>query len=124
MANSRSLKKKLETWAKLRKEMDKLEQSIKSDVLSKKETVRHGGAVAKYSNGRGSYDYERAITEKRENGELTKSAVENALEVATEVVVDWRRVCQAVGLTLEQGSRYYKPGNPIASIGLDKSVIG
>ena len=117
MANgNNNLKKNLEKWAELQRELTKLEESIKAKVMSRKETVRHGGAVASFSNGRGSYDYETAAKN-------TKTVTKDIVEICTKPVIDWNKVCKMASLELDQASKYYKAGNPGVSIKLDKTVI-
>lgn len=104
------LAEKIERWAKLQVEADILAAEITEEVMALKQTVKTGSAIATYSEGRGSYDYEEIAKYIEPDDEVVKRN--------SKVVVDWRKVCEESGLTEDVKQKFYKPGKPYVSLKL------
>jgi len=107
-----TLADKLERWAELRSELDKLEEEIRSEVLRLKQTISFGGVAAVYSEGRGSYDYAAIAKEMGLDRPDFMSKYEK-------ITTDWRKLCEDLipSPQLEElKSKFYKSGEPYVNI--------
>jgi hypothetical protein len=80
---------------------DSLKEQIEEIVLAHGETVETADAVASYSEGRGSYDYEALAQAVR--------APEHLIRLHSKAVTDWRAVCGAIGIPDHLKERFYEP---------------
>ena len=105
-----NLSEKMERWGQLRAELDTLEVEIQSEVLGLQKTQKVGPVTATYSGGRGSYNYEAMGLALQPGADLVQGY--------SKMVVDWRKVCDAVGVDADVRLRYYTPGTPSVSLKL------
>lgn len=89
-------------WGEMREKLDEMERVIQAEVLKLEQTQTVGNVRASYSKGRGSYDYERAVTD----AGIDTTPWEK-------VVVDWRTACKENELPVP-----YTPGTPSVSVKL------
>lgn len=98
----------MERWEALRKELDQVEDEIRRIVLDAAQSFRHGNVIAAYSSGRGKYDYEQIARELQ--------VPDHVVARFTKIVVDWRAVCEEVGIPASLKEKYYTPGIPTVNI--------
>ena len=84
-------------WEQKKRETDELERGIKDAVLQLGKTQTVGYVRATYSNPRKSYDYEGALEQDLEDGDLLdewKDQIRAAISEHMKTVVDWRAACK------------------------------
>ena len=81
---------KMLEWEQHRRELDTLESEIKDAVLKMGKTQTVGNVRASYSKGRSAYDYETAITEAEDRGEVAPEA----FGPFTTFQINYRAMCQ------------------------------
>jgi len=120
-----TLEEKMQQWAKIRAKIDglklaiaPLEEEIKTAVLISGDTVEAKArplvseviVQAKYSKGRGSYNWENIAVRLKPDQEI--------IDKHSKVTVSWLKVCQAVGYSDELKGQHYTPGTPSVSLKL------
>lgn len=94
--------------ASIKDELDAVESAIKGEILSRKQTIKAGGFIVKYSEGRKSYQYEKV-------GRINAS--DEVISKYTTPHTDWKLVCKEAGLV----NIPFTTGKPCVSFVLDKS---
>jgi hypothetical protein len=95
------LQQLMQRWAFHHAIAENLATQIEGIVLAQGESVTSPDAVASYSEGRGSYDYEAMAKGLRVPGEL--------IALHTTTVTDWRAVCGALGVPDHIRELFYTP---------------
>lgn len=96
-------------------EKSELESEIKSEVLQLGQTIETDTLKAKYSNGRGKYDWEQAVKDKEPDNESEKMKYKSVLSKFTKITkkVDYTKIAKELDI---DGKDYYTAGNPSVSI--------
>ncbi len=76
-------------WEQKKRELDELEQAIKDTVMQIGKTQTVGNVRATFSNGRKSYDYQRAVESYAAQGLF----VDDALAKHSKTVYDYKAIC-------------------------------
>ena len=95
------------TWEEKRKELDKIEDQIKTAVMELGKTQTVGNVRATYSKGKGEYDYQRAL--------LDRGLTDENLSDYAKITYDYRKAVMDMGIEIEP---YYTPGKPHVSVKL------
>jgi len=99
----------LKRWAAMQRAADRLSQQIRDEIISSHQTVKTAEAVASYSAGRGTYDYEAIAVD------LDTSDADIQEHTDTHTVTNWK---QLVEDTVEDAQKryrdtaFYVPGTP------------
>jgi hypothetical protein len=119
-----NLAEKLETWQVLRTQIQDLEDEIREEVLRLGQSQRVGRSVARYTKGRGSYDYpsiakelEAAYSQIGPDALAKYQAIVKHDTVAT-TRIDWRKVCEDAGVDDSLKSKHYTAGEPSVSLAI------
>lgn len=80
-------------WARLKRQLDEVEQAISDTVLQLGETVVVGYTRATYYNPRKSYNYEAGA---RDAGVQVGMVIKHTTE-KTVTSVDWKAICSEIG---------------------------
>lgn len=78
-----------------------------------RQSVEVPGAVARYSKGRGRYDYESIVSELQPDEEI--------IARHSTVHIDWRKIVVEVGAPKALLEKHYTPGTPTVSLKLAKT---
>ena len=96
--NASELAKKMLEWELKYRELDILEQVIKSSVLEIEKTQTVGNVRATYSKGRAKYDYETP------GGQAPQGIIDEQSRGVIEI--DWMEVAKEAGYTLEMREKH------------------
>lgn len=106
------LSEAMRRWVELKQEMIELEKVIMPAVLSGEQTVSAWGMKAKYSGGRGAYNWQAISVSVAAPQEVIDS------KTVTKIVIDWKSVAEAVGYPADVKDANYTPGNPSVTLEL------
>lgn len=91
--NASELAKLMLLWEVKRRELDDIETAVKQAVLEIGKSQTVGNVRAIFSKGRKTYDYEGAA-----KSQPDQELLEEIIGLFTAPEVDWKRVCNAVGI--------------------------
>lgn len=119
-----NLAEKMETWRILHSQAVALEDEIREEVLQLGKSQRVGQVLARYTSGRGSYDYPKITEAARKAYEaigpeaLAKFDETVAALTKKIVTVDHRAICERVGASEDLKAQFYTPGKPSVSLAI------
>ena len=102
-------------WEKKKRRLNELEKCIGDVVMQMGETVVTGNVRAKYSEGRGKYDYEAAAR-------LWAGCTPEIIAIFTKQPTpktDWRGVCQHIKVLAEDLNEHLTLGTPSVKLTLE-----
>jgi len=105
-----SIESKLEKWAELQRQADKLAGEIKEEVLKLKKTVKTDVAKATYSKGRRTFNWEHIA--------LELDPPKHLISAYSKTVVDWKKVAEELGVPSDLKEKHCTVGNPTVSLKL------
>lgn len=111
--NASALAETMLRWERQRRLLDELEEVIREAVLEIGKTQTVGNVRASFSGGRKAYDYQAGAMMVLDQ---TDAEAQRVINRYTAPVVDWRAVCQDIGL--DSDAIPYQQGNPSVSIKL------
>ena len=107
-----NLAEKMDEWGILKYRADMLERQIKEEVLQLSSSQSVGIVTARYSKGRGSYDYEQIARVVEPNIEI--------VEKHRKISYDWKSICEESGASKKEMEMFYKEGSPSVTLKLSE----
>jgi hypothetical protein len=101
-------------WEDAQRKADEMAAAIRDTVLELGETVVTGNVRATYRQGRKRYDYKGAA-----DGHPMVSEPTVELFTKTKVTVDWRGICDHVGI--EKDEIPFSQGDPSVSLKIEEA---
>ena len=95
-------------WEAKKRHLNELEECIGDAVMRMGGTVTTGNVRARYSEGRGKFDYEMAA---RERTGCTPEIIAAFTEQPAPKT-DWRGLCQHIYVLAEDLDKHFTPGTP------------